>query len=201
VIVDFAAIDAKARYRWMIGIVTPRPVAWVLTRNEDDTLNLAPFSYFNAVASDPPVLMLSIGRKPGTDEPKDTARNILARRPFVVHIASWQSLEALNETSRELPYGESELIRAGLQLAPFDGFALPRLAEAPAAFGCRLYAVQRIGRQHLIFAEIERLWIDDRLVLATDSPKIDDAALDPIARLGGVRYARLGVRKDLPRPR
>ena len=198
VIVDFAALSARERYRWMTGVIVPRPIAWVLTRAGDGHLNLAPFSYFNAVASEPPLVVLSVGRRPGAHAPKDTARNVLAHRRFVVHIPSWPMLEAMNATSLDLPPERSELDLARLATAPFPGFPLPRLAGARVAMGCVLAQAQRIGRQTLVFGRIERLFVDDA-VLRDGAP--DAQALDPVARLGADAYARLGEVRRLARPK
>ena len=197
-IVDFGAISARERYRWMTSVIIPRPIAWVLTRAEEGRYNLAPFSYFNAIASEPPLVVLSIGRKPGAAQPKDTARNILAHRRFVVHIPSWEMLTAMNATSLDLPWERSELELVPLDLAPLADFPLPRLAAARVAMGCVLACAQRIGRQTLIFGEIRCLFVDDAVL---DGAEVDAARLDPVARLGVGRYARLGEQKRLPRPK
>ena len=197
-IVDFAALSARERYQWMTSLIIPRPIAWVLTRAEEERFNLAPFSYFNAVASEPPLIMLSIGRKPKQAAPKDTARNILAHRRFVVHIPSWALLEAMNATSLDLPWERSELELVRLSLVPFAGFPLPRLAKAKAALGCAFAAAHRIGKQTLIFGQVERLWVDDAVL---EGGAVAPEKLDPVARLGVGAYARLGEVRRLARPR
>ena len=104
--INLDSLSPARAYHLMIQSIVPRPIAWVLSDNGDTTLNLAPFSYFNAVCSDPPVLMLSIGRKPdGSD--KDTARNIVERSQFVVHIPHREMALEVTESSRPLPFGES----------------------------------------------------------------------------------------------
>ncbi|MCH8497174.1 MAG: flavin reductase family protein [Marinobacter sp.] len=202
-LIDFADLSASQVYHAMTQTLIPRPIAWVLSENPGGNLNLAPFSYFTAVSSEPPLVMLSIGSKPDGDL-KDTRRNLMEGRPFVIHIAPSDLAAELTETSRTLPMGESELERAGLSLAPFEGSAIPRLAGCPIAMACALYEVQEIGpkRQGLIFAEVKRLYLSDavarmengRLLVAADK-------VDPLARLGGEEYASLGSVVRVPRPR
>ena len=136
--IDFSRLSPSARYFLMTQTIIPRPVAWVLTRNDDDdnggapSFNLAPFSYFCAVCSDPALLMISIGEKPAGGD-KNTARNIRARGRFVVHIAPQKLARALNETSASLPYGESEIDKVGLSLTAFAGRRRPRRRRMSAA--------------------------------------------------------------------
>ncbi len=198
---DFRALPPKARYAWMTQLIVPRPVAWVLTENENGTLNLAPFSYYAGIASDPPVVVVSIGRK-RDGSPKDTAKNLARTGLAVVHVAPMPMLEAMNATSLDLPYGTSELDRVGLEVVPFEGFALPRVKGTPAAFGCRLVHEHTIGRQFVMFLEIERLWIEEAFAPEDpERPQVDARALNPVARLGAGWYAALGECIRLPRPK
>lgn len=187
-------------YHLMIQSIVPRPIAWVLSDNGDETYNLAPFSYFNAVCSDPPVLMISIGRRPdGSD--KDTARNIVGRKQFVVHIPHRDMALEVTESSRPLPFGESELTRQGLATVPFENFALPRLAKARLAFACELHSTQELGPQLLVFGRIRHAWLDDA-VASTDARgrlAVDAQALDPLGRLGGDDYSFSGGSITVPR--
>jgi flavin reductase (DIM6/NTAB) family NADH-FMN oxidoreductase RutF len=184
----------------MIQSIVPRPIAWVLSDNGDGTLNLAPFSYFNAVCSDPPLLMLSIGRKAdGSD--KDTARNIVQRKHFVVHIPHRTLAVEVSESSRPLPFGESELSRQGLTAVPFAGSVLPRLAEARVAFACELHSTQELGPQLLVFGRLRQAWLDDAVATADEKGRVhvDAQALDPLGRLGGDDYSVGGACITVPR--
>ena len=107
-IVDFNSISPSNGYHLLTQTIIPRPIAWILSENEDGSLNLAPFSFFNAVCSDPPLLMVSIGKKP-SGEIKDTRRNILSGRDFVIHIASLTQANVLSRSAATLVYGDSEL--------------------------------------------------------------------------------------------
>ena len=133
---DLAELSPNQAYFTMTQTIVPRPVAWVLSENTSGDFNLAPFSYFNAVCSDPPLVMLSIGRKPD-GSPKDTRVNIEQRGHFVIHIAHREQAKPMTESSATLDYGDSEVARLGLQTVPFQGFTLPRLT------GCRIFEVAR----------------------------------------------------------
>ncbi|ROR34422.1 flavin reductase family protein [Inmirania thermothiophila] len=203
--VDLDALAPDQVYFTLTQTVIPRPIAWVLTGNADGSLNLAPFSYFNAVASDPPLVMLSIGRKPTDGGPKDTCRNIAERGRFVIHIAHRELLDALNESSATLPYGESELERLGLALEPFEGFDLPRLAACRIAMACERFAIHEIGAapQALILGRVRRIWYDD--AVAEHDPRgrlvVHAERVDPIARLGASEYVTFGAIERRRRPR
>lgn len=202
--VDLSKLSPNRAYFTLIQAVIPRPIAWVLSNNANDTLNLAPFSYFNMVCSDPPLLMLSIGKK-RDGSLKDTRRNIIERTHFVVHIPQRVQVAAVNESSRELPFGQSELNTQQLATELFEGFPLPRLSACPIALGCSLHQFTEIGpqQQALILGLIETMYIDDAIVDedANGRIRIDPIPLDPLSRLGGDDYGALSDVLRLPRPR
>lgn len=202
-IIDFLEIPALKRYHFLTQTIIPRPIAWVLSQNKDQSLNLAPFSFFNAVCSEPPLLMLSIGKKT-SGELKDTRLNLLSGRPFVVHIASVVQAEALNNSAAEFGYGDSEVERSGLALTDFPGCDIPRLASCQIAYDCELYDSHELGpnQQAIIYARIKQLFVDDTIVEeANDRYTIDASKLDPLARLGGANYAGLDNFFSLVRPK
>ena len=203
-ILDFNELTASQRYFQMIQTLVPRPIAWVLSENENGTLNLAPFSYFTAVCSDPALIMISVGRK-SADQEKDTRVNIEARRHFVVHIPSFDQLEAMNASSETLPAGESEVEKLGLETVRRDGFPLPMLADCRAAFACSLHTIHEMGhaRQAVIYGEVTALYLDEAIIdpTAGDRIKVDAMKLDPVARLGANEYARLVEVVPLKRPK
>lgn len=201
---DLSALSPNRVYFTLIQAVVPRPIAWVLSENADGKFNLAPFSYFNLVCSDPPLLMLSIGKKrDGTI--KDTRCNIIERGHFVVHLPHVGQKDDVNESSRELPPDISEVEQLQLRTVPFGGFALPRLRDCRIAFACTCYQVSEIGpqRQALVLGLIESVYIDDAIVRHGEKGAlhIDAAQLDPLSRLGGDEYGSLGSISRLPRPR
>lgn len=202
-LIDLSTMSANQVYHTVTQTLIPRPIAWVLTENQSKSFNIAPFSYFNAVSSEPPLLMLSIGlKKDGS--PKDTRRNILERKHFVVHIASVNLVEALNNSSAELPEEVSEVEKENLTLAEFPGFTLPRIAGCKVAFACRFHEVQEIGkiRQALIFGEIQTIFVDDSAVVKDSKGRmrVDSTAISPLSRLGPGEYAEFGKLLRLPIP-
>ncbi|HEY7885006.1 MAG TPA: flavin reductase family protein [Cellvibrionaceae bacterium] len=199
-IVDMSEISKADIYRLMTHSVIPRPVAWVLSENDTGNFNLAPFSYFNVIASDPALLMFSVGHKRDGSK-KDTWHNIEQRERFVIHLGVANLAEQLNETARSLPAGESELERIDSQLIEDAGFGWPRLADCPIAFACQRYDIHLLGDgpQAVIYAEIKHAYISDQVLDAdTGLPRADKIA--PLARLGGEQYASLGEIFSLPRP-
>lgn len=202
-LIDFEQLEATKIYHWMTQTVIPRPVAWVLSENSDKGLNLAPFSYFTAVSSSPPLLMISVGKKPDASI-KDTRANLVKDNSCVVHIAPKSLAKDVTESSRTLAYGESELERINLPLEPFEGFTLPRLADCPIAYGCTVHDVLEVGSvpQALIFLKIQHLFINDAVMTKDEKGrhKVNTLAVDPIARLGANEYATLGDVISIPRP-
>jgi len=183
--------------------IIPRPIAWILSENDDKTLNLAPFSFFNAVCSEPPLLMVSIGKKP-SGEIKDTRRNMLSGRDFVVHIASCDQAQALSHSAATLDYGESELAIDNLPLKAFEGCSIPRLAEAPIAYHCKFYDSHLIGptEQAILYAEVVQLYVDDKDVDSIgERIVIDPDSVNPLSRLGGANYGTLSKSFSLVRPK
>lgn len=203
-IIDFATEAPLNRYHLMTQTIVPRPIAWVLSLNDADSqqpYNLAPFSYFNAISSEPPLLMLSVGKKPTGDD-KDTRKNMLSGRDFVIHIASTAQAAALNTSAAPLHYGESEVTYAGIELEPFPGCGAPRIKACPVAFHCRYFDDHEVGNQAVIYAEILQFYIDDENIEQQGNHyHIDPAKLDPLARLGGSHYAGLGEVFSLARPK
>lgn len=201
---NFSELTPNQIYHTITQTVVPRPIAWVLSRNKNQTLNLAPFSYFNAISSNPPLLMFSLGKKPdGTL--KDTGVNIELRKEFVVHIAHKELAKAVTESSRTLPAGESELGLTGLETVPFEGCSLPRLRDCRVAFSCELYEIKKIGEtpQTLIFGLIKSVYIADEIAELSEKNrlKVHGDRLDPIGRLGGNEYVTFGQILDIPRPK
>ena len=187
----------------MTQTVVPRPIAWVLTESSEQEYNLAPFSYFTPVSSNPPLLMLSVGKKP-SGEIKDTTRNALETGKLVIHIASSSSAETMTATAATLDHGDSEVTANNIELVEFEGFSLPRVKECAVAFGCTLYEVKEVGEvpQSLIFAQVETVYISEDVIdKESERLKVDALALDPLSRLGGGEYATLSNVFSVARPK
>ncbi len=187
--IDPDTLNPEAAYRLLSGLVVPRPVAWVSTLSATGVVNLAPFSCFTFVSNRPPMLGVNIGRK--GDQRKDTARHILARGEYVVHIGSSAQLHAIHESSVEHPEEVSEADLLGLATLPGDRVAVPRLVDAPVAMECRLRQVIPFGEAGAEFVVGEVVLFHLREGLLRDG-KVETQALDPVCRLAGPNYATLG---------
>ena len=202
-LIELTKLTPNQAYFAMTQTLIPRPVAWVLSDNGDGGYNLAPFSYFNAVCSDPPLVMLSLGKKPDGSE-KDSVVNIVARDDFVIHIAPLAQLAALNQSAMTLPHGESELDHVELELAPMPHSRLPRIAACAVAYACHRYETRQIGNaaQTLIFGQVDAIYLRDDVAAKDDKGRLQVVAnaVDPIARLGAKEYATLGKVISLSRP-
>lgn len=200
---DFSDFSASQRYHLMTQTIIPRPIAWTLTDSGDENYNLAPFSYFTAVSSEPALLMISVGKKPNGDN-KDTLTNILKNKKMVIHIASADQAELVTKTAATLAHGESELADSGLTTTAFNGFSLPRLAQCDIAYGCELYEIKELGDvpQTLIFVEVKQLYLSDTVVSqdAKDRLSITADKVKPLARLGGGEYASITAPFSIQRP-
>ncbi|MDO6486479.1 flavin reductase family protein [Colwellia sp. 4_MG-2023] len=201
---DFSAFSANQRYHLMTQTIIPRPIAWALTDSGNGSFNLAPFSYFTAVSSAPPILMLSVGKKPNGDD-KDTLTNIIKNKKVVIHIASEQHASLVTQTAQTLAHGESELTDAGIKTTEFANFSLPRIAQCDIAYGCELYEIKPLGDvpQSLIFVEVKQVYINDNVVDVDEKQRIKVHAdkIQPLARLGGAEYATINNPFEISRPK
>jgi flavin reductase (DIM6/NTAB) family NADH-FMN oxidoreductase RutF len=192
---NLSDLSANQAYHTLTQTLIPRPVAWVLSDSGNDSLNLAPFSYFNAVCSDPPLVMISIGKKPDGSQ-KDTCCNIEERRDFIIHIASIDQLDALNQSSLTLPHGDSELKLVDVELDQIEGSRLPIISGSPIAYICNHHDTQEIDNsgQKLIFGEVMAVHIDDRVCTQDDAGRLKIIAkkVNPLLRLGAGEYGTLG---------
>ncbi len=182
-------LTAEQSYKLLTGMVVPRPIAWVTTLSSDGVANLAPFSAFTFVSPKPPMLAISVGSKAGVY--KDTARNILAREEYVVHIADQPLIEKVHRSAIEYAPEVDEIRELGLKTVPSRHVAPPRIEVAPVALECRLRQCLEFGdtRSRLLVGEIVHIHLRDDLVV---DGKIDTMKLNPIARIAGPTYATLG---------
>lgn len=193
-IINLEELSPVQRYYQIIQTLIPRPVAWVLSEHGNGSYNLAPFSYFSAVCSDPALVMISVGKK-ACGEQKDTRANIEANKRFIVHIPDMQMLTVMNASGEALPAGVSEVEKLGLDTVPFEGFPLPRLSCAKVAYACELFDIHEMGHsgQSIIYGEVKAIYLDDSIIDSSvhEWVKVDAARLNPIAWLGGGEYAGL----------
>jgi len=189
-------------YFLLIQLVIPRPIAWVLSDNGNGKYNLAPFSFFNAITSNPPIVMLSMGWKDEATR-KDTWVNISERSHFVVHIPSVEQVHDVSNSSSVLPHGVSEIDQFHISVEKVEGWPLPRVKDARIALLCEKYAIHEIGNdpQGMILGKINRIWIAEEAVSQNKNRiVIDPAKINPLTRLGGNHYARLGEILTVQRP-
>lgn len=202
-LIDVQTLSPDRFYHLMVQTLIPRPIAWVLTANPDGGLNLAPFSYFTGISSAPPLLVVSVGRKPDGTR-KDTWRNIVERGGFVVHIPRFEDAQAVALSSGTYGVNDSEVELCGLDTQPVDGQFLPRVVGPMAAFFCLRYEIHEIGdpTRAVIYGRITHVHVDDAAVRVAEGGRlrVDAAQIDPLARLGGDAFARLGARLEVPRP-
>ena len=193
--IDPALHSEADNYKLLTNIVVPRPIAWVTSVNPAGLVNLAPFSFFNAVGSDPLYLIVSIGER-NDGAPKDTAANILRDGEFVVNLVTEDLIDAMNVSAADFPPERSEVAAAGLQCAPSVHVKPPRLAAAQASLECRLHQSLALGSNTLVIGEIVMFHIADALV----GPRMHVKDFAPIGRLGSPSlYCRTTDRFELPR--
>lgn len=199
---DLETLPTRDIYKLLTSLVVPRPIAWVTTRSAEGVLNAAPFSFFNVISSDPVMLAIGIGTRP-EGGPKDTLRNILETKEFVVQIPTEALVQEMNITSVEAPLGTNELELAGLETVASSKVGPPRIAASPAAFECRLFQAIDTGKGHyVILANILEAHIHTAAFLDLDRLYVDTANLGLIGRMhGGGWYARTTDLFDLPRPK
>ncbi|MFD8338276.1 flavin reductase family protein [Streptomyces solisilvae] len=194
-IIDPDTLSANAKYRLLTGIVVPRPIAWVTTVSEPGApVNAAPFSCFTFVCYEPMLLGFSVGRKNGLL--KDTAVNISAIGEFVVHIPDEPLVELVHQSAVEYPVEVSEADELGLDTAPSETIAVPRLAQPPIALECRHDRTVEFGdiRSQFIVGRVTRIHIRSGLV---KDGKIDTELLNPLSRLAGACYSSIGPVRQL----
>ena len=200
-IIDVSSTDVVTVYRAIVGVVTPRPIAWVTTVDDQGRVNLAPFSFFNAFGANPPVVVFSPTlRRDGTK--KDTLLNLEAVGEFVVNSAVEALAEKMNATSKELPRGQSEADFAGLELRPSSKVRPPRVALAPVHLECRVRQIIPIGdgpiAANLVIGEVLLIHVADSVLDPGGS--VDPKKLRTIARLGSDYYCRSTDLFEMLRP-
>lgn len=192
----------RENYKLLIGTIIPRPIAFVTTKSDKGIVNAAPFSFFNIVSSNPPMISVSVQRKGG--QLKDTARNIYENHEFVVHIVDTENVDKINETAASLPPTESELELAKLTQVESEMVSVPGVKEAKVRFECKLVHATSLGGKEdqpgcdLFVGEIVRYHIDEMIY---DGKYINPTELDAISRLAGNDYAKIGEIFTLERPK
>jgi flavin reductase (DIM6/NTAB) family NADH-FMN oxidoreductase RutF len=196
---DLEGKHADRAYALLASLVTPRPIAWVTTLGPDGVVNAAPFSFFNVLGADPPIVGFCPGdRDDGT--PKDTARNLRLNHEFVVNLVDESVAEAMNKTAAALPYGESELTHAGLTTLPSSAVKPPRIADAPASLECIEWGTVQIGNNRLIIGLVKRIHVRDEFFDA-EKLRIRSEKLKIVGRMAAPHwYCRTTDQFEMRRP-
>ncbi|MDD5138728.1 MAG: flavin reductase family protein [Verrucomicrobiales bacterium] len=196
---DLEGKHASRAYTLLCSLVTPRPIAWVTTLGPDGVVNAAPFSFFNVLGANPPIVgFCPADRKDGT--PKDTARNIRLSHEFVVNLVDEKVAEAMNTTATPLPYGVSELESAGLTTAPSSVVKPPRIAESPASLECTEWGTLQIGGNRLVIGLVKRIQVRDEL-FDPQTQRIRSELLHVIGRMASPHwYCRTQDRFEMKNP-
>jgi len=182
---DFATISAKDRYKLLVSTVVPRPIAWIVSQDLRGELNAAPFSFFNALAGDPPVVGIGIGSHDHV-RPKDTRRNIRETKQFVVNLVSEETAEAMNITAIEFEHGVNELSQAGLTVVPSSYLKPPRIAESPVSMECELLQIVELGPESgLVLGRVLAMHVREDFVIDPAKHHIDTPKLKLIGRMHG----------------
>jgi len=186
-------------YNLMLSVIIPRPIGWISTVGADGTLNIAPYSFFNGVNGNPPMVMFSAARRRG-GEIKDTLRNAQETGEFVVNIVDETLAEAMNLTSGEFAYEVDEFALAKLETARSIDVRPPRVAAAPAALEARVHQIVPVEgtRSTIVIGQVLRYHV--RVDLLRSSGLVDGSLLKPVARMGGDEYGTLGRVFSMRRP-
>lgn len=199
-LIDCAAIGRGELYRLLTGTVIPRPIAWVSTRGSSGIDNLAPFSFFNVVSVNPPIVAFSPGYKFDSDKnkiEKDTLKNVRESGEFVVNLVEYALAEKMNLTSSNLPASESEFDLVGLTRRPGSKVDAPGVTEAAVSFECKLFHIHELGGSALILGEIVAIHLKDDI---WQNGTIDLTHYQPVGRLGENLYCTINDRFELNRP-
>lgn len=194
---------APLRYNPFNALVAPRPIAWVSTIDSQSRVNLAPFSYFNAVSADPPYVVIGIGNKDDDGTPKDTLSNVRDVPEFVVNIASKELKEAINQSSKVYPQDVDEFDETSVTPVESRQVRPPRVAEAKAALECRVHQIVELpgpehgSSRHVVIGEVVGIHIDDDVI---EDGKVVASRLHQLSRLGYFEYDSVEGTFTIPRP-
>ena len=181
----------KDLHQYLLGCVAPRPIAFVSTKNKEGDDNLAPYSFFNAFSSNPPIVVFSSNRKVKDNSTKDTLKNIMDQRECVINMVNYGIVNQMSITSVEYADGESEFVKAGLSPIPASQVDVNMVKESPASLECKVQDIITLGEHggagHLIICEVMALHIDEEVL---DGDRIDPDKIDLMGRMGRSYYVR-----------
>lgn len=198
---DFETLAREKRYKLLISTIVPRPIAWVTTLGPDGTPNCAPYSWFNCMGAEPPILVMGVNQH-AEKRFKDTGQNILRASEFVVNLVTEAQGDAMAATSVDAPIGVDELKLAGLTTAPSVKVRPPRIAGAPVAYECVMHSSVSFGpNQAIVFGRIVNGFIADEVIIDAERCHVDTPRMGLIGRMHGASwYARTTDLFELDRP-
>jgi flavin reductase (DIM6/NTAB) family NADH-FMN oxidoreductase RutF len=177
-------------YNLLIGLVAPRPIAWVTSMDKEGRLNAAPFSAYNYLCTDPPIVGIGVTNRPGRDAiPKDTARNIRRTGQFVINVVTEDLIQQMNICATDFPAEINELEMAGLTTAPSSVVKVPRIAQAHAALECTEFTTLEIGRSRIILGRVVAMYVEDQFIVPEQDgagPYIKAEELHAVGRMNGL---------------
>ena len=185
---DFAQMSAKDSYKLVVSTIVPRPIAWVVSQDGEGHLNAAPYSFFNAISGTPPVLVLGIGSRDEGGH-KDTLRNILQTRQFVINLVNQDLARQMNVTATAFAYGVNELEKAGVRTTPSVHVSPPRIAASTVAFECELMQSIPLSETNtLVIGRALACHIEDRYMLDTEKCYVNTPELKLVGRMHGAGW-------------
>ena len=196
--IDFSAITEYQRYKLMASLIVPRPIALITTVNEDGVVNAAPFSMFNMLGEEPPIVMVSINRL-HDGMLKHTAANIVRSGEFVVHLSDEDMAERMHRCGDRFPADVSELEAVGFTAAPSNHVKPPRIAEAPCAFECTLFETLETASRQIFIGQVRWLHAREGLI-DTELWRVRLQDYFPVARFGASFYVKTRDRFSLESP-
>ena len=199
---DMRELPMVTRYKIINSTITPRPIAWITTLSPDGVVNAAPYSFFNAVGTEPPLVVLGLLKEPRSRTLKHTATNIIANGEFVVNLVCEADAQKMNECSVDAPVEVSEVDYAGIETVPSVIVAPPRIATSPVSFECRKVAALDIGTQQtVVIGEVLMAHIRDEFITDRERVYFDTPAMKLIGRTHGSGwYVRNGDAFQMDRP-
>lgn len=183
---DISKTKPQQVYNLLIGLVAPRPIALITSHDLDGNLNAAPFSAYNYLCTDPPIVGIGVMNRPDDKTtPKDTARNIRRTQEFVVNVVTEDIAKKMNICATDFPAGVNELEMAGFTTVPSSVVSVPRIKEAHAALECREYTTMEIGRSRIILGQVLAIYVEDEFIDPA-GPYVKAEELHAIGRMNGL---------------
>ncbi|MEJ5172507.1 MAG: flavin reductase family protein [Hydrogenothermaceae bacterium] len=182
---DVKELTSEHIYKLMVSSIVPRPIAWISTISKEGVFNVAPFSFYNGITSEPPLVVISIGKK-DSGVKKDTWKNIDEVGDFVINLVTYDLVEKMNITATAFDEHIDEFIEAGLTPIPSVDVKAPRIKESPVNIECKKHMILDIADMGVVIGEIVRFHIDDNLI--NEKGYIDNRKLKIVGRMGGADY-------------